>query len=285
MCKMPFYKMYPADAETDANFRLMDFAERGFYWSCLNMSWINGGLPADPEDRARLLSAPRDLADRYWVRVGRCFVASPDGLTMVNPRQERERAEVQTASERASQKAHKRWNNVPNDATASPQHMPDSDLDSDSASLRASDFCLLTSDSESVSEKPERQNTVRHAREAMPYPSSVDWMLDEHYQGFVRIAREFWLDLIDEDLAGWYPGWKALTAHEQLLAIRRIGERMAIGQDFTTVFKFTYFARGEWKRVPYPRNAPNKNGGLAVMNRPDYKAERDRAQMLRLAAD
>ncbi len=160
MCKMPFYKMFPADAETDAGFRMMTYAERGVYWTCLNLCWINGGLPADPADRARMLGLSQRQADRYWVRIGRCFVSDADGM-LVNPRQERERAEAIASSERAREKANKRWEKTPNDAAASPQHMPEEV----SASPRASDSVSSYSSSVFVLPDPEVQRSTALARE------------------------------------------------------------------------------------------------------------------------
>lgn len=88
--KLPYYRMYPADAETDENFRLLTDEELGFYWRCLNASWNNTGLPEDPEMRARSLRTERSEADRKWVSVVRCFDLQSGRY--VNGRQEKERA-------------------------------------------------------------------------------------------------------------------------------------------------------------------------------------------------
>ncbi len=94
---LPYFKWYPSDAEMDQNFRAMDDAELGFYWRCLNHSWINEGLPSDPSERARVLRTPQKLADARWLRVGKCFT-EVDGK-MVNPRQESERTDAIRKSE------------------------------------------------------------------------------------------------------------------------------------------------------------------------------------------
>jgi len=89
---LPYFKLYPSDAELDENFRAMDDSELGFYWRCLNHSWVNHGLPADPETRARVLRCEKSYADIQWQRVGKCFgpmKGNPDRL--VNPRQEKDR--------------------------------------------------------------------------------------------------------------------------------------------------------------------------------------------------
>ncbi len=100
---LPYYKMYPADAETDENFRAMNDTELGFYWRCLNHAWINGSLPADPENRARTLRTTRRTADKLWDRVGKCFIETEDDhLRLVNRRQEEERDRAISKSEKNS---------------------------------------------------------------------------------------------------------------------------------------------------------------------------------------
>lgn len=89
---LPYFKWYPADADTDASFRAMDDSDIGFYIRCLNHSWINEGIPADPKERARVLRTRLDTANKRWLRVGKCFVTSslyPERL--INLRQETER--------------------------------------------------------------------------------------------------------------------------------------------------------------------------------------------------
>lgn len=118
---LPFYKFYPADAEVDANFRSMDDADLGFYWRCLNHAWINGGIPADPKERARVLRTRVDTADKRWERVGKCFVNStlyPDRL--VNPRQESERLLATSKSVKATESIKARYERTTNVPTKEP---------------------------------------------------------------------------------------------------------------------------------------------------------------------
>lgn len=107
--KLPYFKMYPADADTDENYRILNDAELGFFTRCLNQSWVNGGLPVDPEDRARSLKTPRKIADQMWQRVGKMFVLSEDGSRYFNTRQEAEREDARTKSERATKSVRKRY--------------------------------------------------------------------------------------------------------------------------------------------------------------------------------
>ena len=105
--KLPFYKMYPADAEVDENFRLMSFESRGVYWTLLNHSWINDGLPESIEDIRELLRMSEKDFSRVWVRVSKCFEVV-DGRHR-NRRQEVERSEVRSKSEKATDAVRTRY--------------------------------------------------------------------------------------------------------------------------------------------------------------------------------
>lgn len=115
MKDLPYFKWYPADAETDANFREMSDAEIGFYVRCLNHSWINGWLPADPKTRARVLHTRLDTANRYWLRVGKCFEPDPqNGEKLYNFRQETERRLASQRSLKASESVKHRYERTTN---------------------------------------------------------------------------------------------------------------------------------------------------------------------------
>ena len=90
--EFPYFRWYPKDAESDDRYSAMDDAELGFFHRCLNKSWMNEGLPADADERARVLKTPRDVADARWHRVGKCFIPSDQFQgKLINPRQEIER--------------------------------------------------------------------------------------------------------------------------------------------------------------------------------------------------
>lgn len=127
---LPYFRWYPADAETDANFRAMSDAEIGFYVRCLNHAWINGGIPADPVERARVLHTRLDTANNHWFRVGKCFVPSPnDPHILVNPRAETERRLASQKSQMAMKSANVRYERSAN----APRHaLARADSDSDS---------------------------------------------------------------------------------------------------------------------------------------------------------
>jgi uncharacterized protein YdaU (DUF1376 family) len=101
---LPYYSMYPKDFDSDDAVRAMEDCELGLYIRCLNHSWINDGLPADPEEiRRRFRDPPGEFA-RKWKRVELCFPVAPDGKRR-NPRQERERAQAIAKSLKASANA------------------------------------------------------------------------------------------------------------------------------------------------------------------------------------
>jgi len=113
--RMPFFKWYPADAESDERYASMTDSELGFFHRCLNKSWTNNGLPADLDELARLMKVKRSYLDRIWPRVGQCFTPSEsDPSRMVNPRQEQERAHAILKSERATESVRTRYERRPN---------------------------------------------------------------------------------------------------------------------------------------------------------------------------
>ena len=95
MKDLPYFRWYPADAESDDKYSAMTDEELGFFHRCLNKAWINGSIPSDSEERARVLRTPKDEADRLWIRAGRGWKQLYyDESRMVHPRQEIERKEA-----------------------------------------------------------------------------------------------------------------------------------------------------------------------------------------------
>lgn len=109
--KLPYYKMYPSDAESDENFRLMDDAERGFYWRCLNHAWLHSAsLPADLVEISRALSTPLAIVKKRWMRVGKCWLPHPEQEgRLINSRQWKERVEALKLSETNTKAVRKRY--------------------------------------------------------------------------------------------------------------------------------------------------------------------------------
>ena len=83
----------------------------GFYHHCLNVSWINDGIPADPAERARVLKRNRNQADARWVGVvaSRFIPHKQRPGYLVNPRQEIERELAQHKSVKATESINARY--------------------------------------------------------------------------------------------------------------------------------------------------------------------------------
>jgi uncharacterized protein YdaU (DUF1376 family) len=108
--KLPFYKMYPKDFDTNENVKLLDLRETGLYLLALNHAWVNGGLPANEADIGRALKiSVRDFR-ASWPRVAKCFELSPDGR-LRNRRQEEERTAAEAKSEQAEKAVRTRYEN------------------------------------------------------------------------------------------------------------------------------------------------------------------------------
>ncbi len=97
---LPYFRWWPADAETDSTYAAMTWAERGFYHWCLNYSWINNGLPGDVQQIAKAARMSSREFAKLWECVGKCFT-NVDG-SYRNRRQEEERSHATTKSERAT---------------------------------------------------------------------------------------------------------------------------------------------------------------------------------------
>lgn len=71
----PAFQFYPKDYLSDAKTRAMTFKQRGMYWDLVSHCWLEGSLPANPQDIARILgiTTPARFAANDWPVIGRCF--------------------------------------------------------------------------------------------------------------------------------------------------------------------------------------------------------------------
>ena len=90
MKSFPYFRWWPADADTDENYTSLSDAELGFFHRCLNRSWINDGLPEDLNELARTMKVTKSYLNRMWPRVSLLFSEHKDGR-LGNRRQEQER--------------------------------------------------------------------------------------------------------------------------------------------------------------------------------------------------
>jgi uncharacterized protein YdaU (DUF1376 family) len=107
MAKAPAFQWYPKDCDTDENVRAMDDREFGFYMRCLNHAWLNGGLPADLNELARVIGRPKGYVEKVWARVGKCFVE--DAGRFWNVKQEGQRQTVREFKDSRRDAANARW--------------------------------------------------------------------------------------------------------------------------------------------------------------------------------
>jgi len=90
--KSPAFQFYPKDYQADENVRLMSPAERGWYVDLMCFEWIEGSIPDDPDELARLVGAQPTQFRKAWERIGPCFKKKPrvEGR-LIHPRLAHER--------------------------------------------------------------------------------------------------------------------------------------------------------------------------------------------------
>ncbi len=93
---LPYFRWYPADAETDSTYAAMSWEERGFYHWCLNYSWINNGLPENTKLIARAARLSPNKFEKLWGGISKCFTVAEGHYR--NPRQEVERVHATNKS-------------------------------------------------------------------------------------------------------------------------------------------------------------------------------------------
>lgn len=87
--ELPYFRWYPSDAESDSKYAALSLSELGLFHRCLNLSWMNDGLPSDPLEIGRVLRiTPREVK-MLWPRVSECFELREG--KHCNRRQEQER--------------------------------------------------------------------------------------------------------------------------------------------------------------------------------------------------
>lgn len=92
--KRPAYQWYVNDARSDEIFMLMSYEQQGIYRALLDHQWIEGSIPADPKDIARLLpqlSVKRFLA--VWPLISTKFQSQSDHR-LVNAKLAAQRVEL-----------------------------------------------------------------------------------------------------------------------------------------------------------------------------------------------
>ena len=255
---LPYFKWYPADADTDEDFRAMSDAEIGFYLRTLNHTWRNAGISSDPRERARILKVSPALHDRMWARVGRKFQVSPsDQSRLVNPRQEEERAKAISRSESAAASVRTRYVKPTNVDKTKEERKPD---ELPRALARAESESEYESESESgfVSSFPNGKTT-----EAVTVRESDGW---DNYLGVFLAAGKA---LSDADIQDALRNWISMDMAEQILAFQHI-QLVARRNDPEWIpFPVNHLRKKPWTRrgpgrlLPEPRKQSRAEIGQA----------------------
>ena len=97
--ELPYMRLWVSDLLADLGAMGLTDEEFGVYMRLLLVSWDRGCIPADHNERARLVSAtPRKLAS-LWPAIEHKWESDGNG-GLVNPRQERERRDALKAHAR-----------------------------------------------------------------------------------------------------------------------------------------------------------------------------------------
>jgi hypothetical protein len=92
---LPYWKCFAAETLSDSRFQSWDVAERGAFWTLLNIQWREGAIPADMTTLAKLLHVDGGAMRSLWSAIGDRFVPHPDHPgKLANPRMEEEREEA-----------------------------------------------------------------------------------------------------------------------------------------------------------------------------------------------
>jgi uncharacterized protein YdaU (DUF1376 family)/predicted RNA-binding Zn-ribbon protein involved in translation (DUF1610 family) len=113
MGKAPAFQFYAGDFLSDLKVASMNMEERGIYITLLAYSWLENGLPDNPEKLARLCGNP-DGWESSWLTVSECFFLADDGK-LYNSKMEEIRTELDSYKDKMRKAgrlgAEVRWNN------------------------------------------------------------------------------------------------------------------------------------------------------------------------------
>lgn len=107
--KSPAFQFYPREWDTDMNVIPMTYEEEGVYFALCRLFWLHGWLPANLDDLRQLLKRqpPLKTMERWWARIGRCWIER-DGK-LYHPRLERERAKQALWKAEGARGGHAKW--------------------------------------------------------------------------------------------------------------------------------------------------------------------------------
>lgn len=128
----PSFQFYPKDFYSDEKVQLMDFVEEAAYLRLLSHQWLNGSVPGDLADIARILRVALSEVERMWPRLAPCFQDIGEGR-LANARMERDRsareAFVEKQRANGSLGGRPRMNGSVAEPQTSPETLPSSKAD------------------------------------------------------------------------------------------------------------------------------------------------------------
>lgn len=117
----PAYQWYPKDALSSARIQRMSLEEEGAYRRLLDYQWLNGSIPEDLGQMARLCKGiTKTRMQRIWDVIKDCFIPCPGGfmnirLEKVRDDQRRHREERSASGKRG---AEAKWSKERKDGSA-----------------------------------------------------------------------------------------------------------------------------------------------------------------------
>lgn len=91
--RAPAFQFYPKDYESDEHVKLMDLAQEGAYLRLMSNQWMNGSIPSDICQLAKICRTTPAKMRALWPGLAPCFVVAAEGR-LVNRRLERQREEM-----------------------------------------------------------------------------------------------------------------------------------------------------------------------------------------------
>lgn len=103
MKRAPAFQFYPADFLSDENVKLMTNEEVGAYWLLTCHCWLEGSIPDNTADLARLAGTTTERMRDLEARLKPCFAPSKNlHGRLIHPRLEHERKKQATFKKKMS---------------------------------------------------------------------------------------------------------------------------------------------------------------------------------------
>ena len=99
----PAFQFYPKDYLTSEHVARMSLDEQGAYVRLLCHAWLEGSIPSNKKDIARMLGVSAQKLTAMWPSISRCFGPDPeDPNRLLSPRLQREVEKQEAYAKRAS---------------------------------------------------------------------------------------------------------------------------------------------------------------------------------------